>query len=233
MPWLIDYLIALYILSGDWGKFILLAVFLVGLMVLLLDLRGRSADKKKSPEDKAIQKIIEEGFEKVDLYGRLRDGYIRYWQCWGAEGLSDKQIKVQKRLLDGGLDWILEFCIIWRRGWGRTKPEFSQIKRVVAAWAGYVKDVRGPEDNYRWIVELQNGRFMYIKVFFDPSGFFSHTLLFIRSADTAEKAALFEIRLKTLQRMNNDQDIYDVLINQIQSGERDWAGFKWGTDYAP
>jgi len=218
MPWLVDYLTALYILSGDWGKFILLAVFLVGFMVLLLDLRGRSADKKKSPED--------------FLYGRLRDGYVRYWHCWGAEGLSDQQIILQKRLLDGGLDWILEFCIIWRRGWGRTKPEFSQIKRVVAAKAGYVKDVRGPEDNYRWIVELQNGKFMYIKGFFDPSGFFSHTLLFIRSADTAEKAARFEIRPKTLQRMNKDQDVYNALIDQIKSGERDWAGFKWGTDYA-
>jgi len=225
MPWLVDYLTALYILSGDWGKFILLAVFLVGFMVLLLDLWGRSAHKIKGPVDKAIQKKLEEVHEKVDLYGRLRDGYVRYWHSWGSEGLSDQQIILQKRLL--------EFCIIWRRGWGRTKPEFSQIKRVVAAWAGYVKDVRGPEDNYRWIVELQNGKFMYIKGFFYFSGFFSHTLLFIRSADTAEKAARFEIRPKTLQRMNKDQDVYNALIDQIKSGERDWAGFKSGTDYAP
>ena len=47
MPWLIDYLTGLYILSGDWGKFILLAFFLVGLLILLLDLRGRSAVNKK------------------------------------------------------------------------------------------------------------------------------------------------------------------------------------------
>ena len=219
MPWLVDYLTALYILSGDSGKFILLAVLLVGFMIFLFDLRGRSAAKKKSPED--------------FLCGRLRDGYVRYWHRWGAEGLSDQQIIQQNRLLDGGLDWILEFCIIWRRGWGRTKPEFSQIKRVVAAWAGYVKDVRGPEDNYRWIVELQNGKFMYINGFFDPSGFFSHTLLFIRSADTPEKAARFEIRPKILQRMNKDQDVYNALRDQIKSGERDWAGFKWGTDYTP
>ena len=233
MPWLIDYLTALYSLSGDWGKFILLAVFLVGFMLLLLDLWGRSAHKIKGPVDKAIQKKLDEVHEQVDLYGGLRDGYVRYWHSLGSEGLSDQQIILQKRLLDGGLDWILETCIVWRRGWGRTKPEFSQIKRVVAAWAGYVKDVRGPEDNYRWIVELQNGKFMYINGFFDPSGFFSHTLLFIRSADTPEKAARFEIRPKILQRMNKDQDVYNALRDQIKSGERDWAGFKWGTDYTP
>jgi len=215
MPWLVDYLAAFFYSFPDWGKFILLAVFLAGFMLLILDLWASSAAKKKSPEDKAILKIIEiieEGFEKVGgLYGRLRDGYVHYWHNWGSEGLSDQQIILQKRLVDAGLDLILELCIIHSPNDSlvNRKPKFSQIKRVAAAWAGYIKDIRGPEA-YRWIVELKNGRYMYLRGFFDPSGFESRTGLWIRVADTAEKAALFEIRLKTLQRMNKDQDVYDA-----------------------
>ncbi len=221
MPWLVDSLAAIYYSSGDWGKFILLVVFFFGFLILLLDLWGRSSVNRKSPEDY--------------LYCRLSEGYIHFWHQWGSEGLSDDEIKFQKKLMDAGLDWILETCII-RSPKGllaKNNLEFSHTKMVVAAWAGYVKDVRGPEDNYRWIVELQNGRFMYLKGFFDPSGFYSHTRLFMRLADTPEKAALFEIRPKTLQRMNKDQDVYAALLDQIKSGERDWAGFKWGTDYTP
>jgi len=234
MPRLINYLTAIYFLSGDWGKFILLAVFLVGFLILLSDLRGRFANKKKSLGDKAVQKMISDTLEKIDLHGPLRDGYIRYWHTRGSEGLTDQQIILQNRLLDGGLDWILETCLIRGQNWTVviSKPAFSQIKKVAAAWAGYVKDVRGPEDNYRWIVELQNDRFMYIKAFFDPSGFYSNIKLFIRLAGTAEKAALFEIQPKTLARMNKDQVVYNALLDQIKSGERDWAGFKSGTDYS-
>jgi len=177
--------------------------------------------KKKSPEDY--------------LYGRLRDGYVHHWHNWGSEGLSGAEIILQKRLIDAGLDWILETCLIRGQNWTIviSKPAFSQIKRVAAAWAGYIKDVRGPEDNYRWIVELQNDRFMYIKAFFDPSGFYSNIKLFIRLAGTVEKAARFEIRPKTLVRMNKDQVVYNALLDQIKSGERDWAGSIWNSDYAP
>jgi len=188
-----------------------MGVFVVGFMVLLLDFWGRVADKKKSPED------------------YLYDGYVRYSHQWGSEGLLDNEIKFQKRLLDGGLDWILEHCLIHSPNF--RKPKFSQIKGVAAAWAGYVKDVRGL-DNYRWIVELKTGRYMYIRGFFDPSGFELRTGLWIRIADTPEKAARFEIRMKTLLRMNKDQEVCNALLDQIKSGERDWAGFKWGTDYA-
>jgi hypothetical protein len=178
----------------------------------------RSLLDKKSPEDY--------------LSGSLSDGSIHYWHHKQREGLSDQEIEFQKKLMDAGLDWILEMSIV--RGQNFTmvisKPKFSQIKRVAAAWAGYIKEVRRP-DNYRWIVELQNGRFMYIKAFFDASGFYSNIRLFIRSANTPEKAALFEIRPKTLVRMNKDQDVYRSLFDQIKSGKRDWAGFKWDTEY--
>jgi len=220
MPWLVDSLAAIYYSSGDWGKFILLVVFFFGFLILLLDLWGRSAVKNRSSEDY--------------LYGRLRDGYVHYWHNWGSEGLSNKQLKLQRKILDADVDWILEHCLIHSLNDSLIfrKPKFSHIKKVVAAWAGYIKDMRRP-DNYRWIVELNNGHYMYIRGFFDPSGFESRTGLWIRVADTAEKAALFEIRLKTLERLNKDHDVYADLLDQIMSGERDWASFIWGTGYAP
>ena len=58
------------------------------------------------------------------------------------------------------------------------------------------------------------------------------TALWIRSAGSAEKAAQFEIRMKTVEKMNKDQEVYNALLDQIKSGERDWVGFEWGTDYA-
>ena len=220
MPWLVDYLAAIFYLSGDWAKLFLLLFFFLGFMILLLDLQGRSAVKKKSPEDY--------------LYGRLRDGYVHYWHCWGSEGLSDQEIKFQERLMDAGVDWILETFII-RSSKGllvKNNLNFSHIKVVVAAWAGYIKNVRGPDD-YRWIVELQNGRFMYLFGFYDPSGFELRTYLFTRVANTAEKSALFEIKPKTIKKMKKEQDVYAALLDQIRSGERDWAGFKWDTLFAP
>lgn len=67
-------------------------------------------------------------------------------------------------LLYVGIDYILEICIKQNRDrWVKDKPidfNFSDIKRVIAAWAGYVRDVRVGE-LYRWIVELHNGRYIY------------------------------------------------------------------------
>jgi len=217
MPWLVDYLAATFYLSGNWGKLLLVLILFFGFMFLLW--LGRSPAKDKSPED--------------NLSGRLcKNGYIRYWHSQGSEGLSDDEIHFQKRLLDAGLDWILEHCLVRGQNWTIfiNKPALSKIKRVAAAWAGYIKDMRGL-DNYRWIVELQNGRVIYLKALFDPSGFYSNIRLFIRTADTPEKAALFEIRPKTLVKMNKDQKVYLALLDQIKSEERDWSGFKWGTDY--
>jgi hypothetical protein len=214
MPWLFDYLTGLHILSKDWGKYILLGVFVVGFMVLLVDLWGRSTAKS---EDYPHKHWI-----------------INYWNQ-RTEDLSEKEIKLQKRLRDAGVDWILGHCLIHSPNASLIfrKPKFFQIKRVVAAWAGYVKDVRGP-DNYRWVVELQNGRFMYLYGFFDPSGFELRTYLFSRVAGSAEEAARFEINpmtLRSIKRNSKDQEVYEALLDQIQSDERDWAGFKWGTDY--
>ena len=67
-------------------------------------------------------------------------------------------------------------------------------------------------------------------------------MLFTWSADTAEEAAKIEIQPEILKRKERrekghdklmDQEVYEALLDQIESGERDWAGFKWDTLYAP
>jgi len=218
MPWIFDYLTIIIYQFQDPVRWIRIIFVFVVLILILLELWGRYVVKRKSPEDY--------------LHGRLHNGYIHYWHCNGTEDLSKQEIHFQKRLRDAGVDWIMEYCLIHSQSFlFSKKPEFSHIKRVAAAWAGYIKGIRGPE-GYRWIVELMNGRYLYIRGFFDPSGFEARTALWIKAVDSAEKAAQFEIRPKSLQRMKKDQEVYNSLLDQIKSGERDWAGFKGGTDYA-
>lgn len=219
MPLIGDYLAAIVYQFQDPIQWIRIIFIFVVIILILLELWGRFVVKRKSPEDY--------------LHGLLHNGYIHYWHCYGTEGLSEGEIHFQKRLRDAGVDWILEYCLIHSHSFLLSKkPEFSHIKRVTAAWAGYVKELREP-DLYRWIVELTNGHYLYLCGFFDPSGFEMRTYLLIRAAGSAEKAALFEIRMKTLKKIERDQEVYNSLLDQIRSGERDWAGFKWGTDYAP
>jgi hypothetical protein len=218
MLWIVDYLAVIVSQFQDPVQWIRIIFLILVLGLLIIDLWGRYIMKRKGPEDY--------------LHGRLHNGYIHYWHCYGTEGLSEGEVHFQKRLRDAGVDWILEYCLIHSRSYLISiKPEFSQIKKVAAAWAGYIKDVRGPE-GYRWIVELMNGRYLYIRGFFDPSGFEVRTALWIRAAGSAEKAAQFEIRMKTVEKMIKDQEVYNALLDQIKSGERDWVGFEWGTDYA-
>jgi len=229
---LIDFLAALYA-SGDLGKTMLLAMFIMVLFFLFIDILGKYEAKKKCPVD--------------HLYGRLRNGYLHHWHNWGSEGLSGAEIILQKRLMDGGLDWILETCITHNiQRISKIKPigfKFSDIERVTAAWAGYIQGQR-KWTIYRWIIELQDGQFIYLRGWFDPARGRGEprTNLFTWSADTAEEAAQIEIQSEKLSRKRRsekghdkliDQEVYEALLDQIKSGERDWAGFKWDTLYAP
>ena len=91
-------------------------------------------------------------------------------------------------------------------------------------------------------MEIRDGRYIYLRGWFDPSRHEVRTSLFTWLADTAEEAALIEIQPDKLRRKGfkkkdqdviTDQDVYNALFDQIESGERDWAGFKWDTLYAP
>ena len=111
---------------------------------------------------------------------------------------------------------------------------FTNVKRVVAARAGYVRHLRSGE-LYRWIVELHHGRYVYIRGWFDPSRYEVRTSIFTWSANTAEQAAEIEIRPEILARKGYketnqnviiDRDAYQSLLAQIKQGNRDWSGFK-------
>ena len=228
MLWIADYLAVIVSQFQNPMRWIRIIFLILVLGLLLIDLWGRYLVKRKSPEDY--------------LYGRLRDGYINYWYSYGTEGLSEQEILFQKRLRDAGVDWILEYCLIHSSDsfLVNKKPEFSHIKQVAAAWAGYIQGVR-EWTIYRWIVELQDGKYLYLRGWFDPSGYEMRTSLFVWSANTAEEAALIEIQPEILRRRGfrkskgdviTDQEVHQSLLDQIRSGERDWAGFKWNTDYA-
>jgi len=232
MEWIYDQAANLFGLSHDWAVLVVQLGIVFGSILLLIFL----------VPPKFSWWFERRFFEREVGYVHLRlsNGYVHYWHQWGMMGLSDKQRERQKRLLDAGVDYILEICMKHNlERVVKNEPldfDFSDIKKVIAAWAGYVRDVRVGEE-YRWILELQKGRFVYVRGWFDPSGHEQRTLLFTWSADTAEEAAQMEVRLDIMQTNPNvimDQDVYLSLLDQIKSGERDWSGFKLGhPTYAP
>ena len=224
-----DFAANLFGLSHDWAVLVVqLGIVFGDIILLILLLPG------------IVNKFQSEFYPKDGTQFRVSRGYIPYWYRSGMVGLSHQQREHQKMLLDVGIDYILEICMKHNlERIVKNEPldfDFSDIKKVVAAWAGYVRDVRVGE-TYRWIVELQKGRFVYIRGWFDPSRYEERTLLWAWSADTAKEAAQIEVRLDIMQTNPNvimDQDVYLSLLDQIKSGERDWSGFKLGyPSYAP
>ncbi len=240
MNWIYELAENILGVSHDWAVLIVQLSLVFGVIILLLLLT--------KPVMK-IQKLEEKisGTYPESVRNRLYHGYLQYWHQWGSEGLSDQQIRFQRRILDTGVDWILETCITYNiRGGSKIKPigfQFSDIEQVTAAWAGYIQGQR-KWTIYRWIIELQDGKYKYLRGWFDPARSMGEprTILFAWSADTAEEAVQVEIRPEELRRMEHikkgqdhlmDQEVYEALLDQIKSGERDWAGFKWEPLYAP
>jgi len=68
------------------------------------------------------------------------------------------------------------------------------------------------------------------------------TRLFAWTADTAVEVTIIEIQMEELRKKEHlekgqehlkDLEVYKALLDQIKSGERAWAGFKWAPLYAP
>jgi len=225
MEWIYDQAANLFGLSHDWAVLVVQLGIVFGDIILLVLLLPGIVNKLQSefyPEE-----------SKPFLYSR---GYTQHYLRGGMVGPSHHQ----KKLRDAGIDYILETCMKHNlERVVKNEPigfDFSDIKRVIAAWAGTVHGFRVGE-SYRWIVELHTGRCVYIRGWFDPSRHEERTLLFTWSADTAEEAAQIEMQLDILQTNPNvimDQNVYLSLLDQIKSGERDWSGFKLGYPiYAP
>ena len=245
MNWIYELAESILGVSHDWAVLIVQLCLVFSVIILL-------GIFKPWPLP-IISNFVEKIGERTTKYytssvqTRLINGYIQYWHQWGSAGLTIRQARLQKRMLDAGVDWILETCITYNiQGGSNNKPigfKFSDLERVTAAWAGYIQGQR-KWTIYRWIIELQNGQFIYLRAWFDPARSYGEPRTMVKAwtADTAEEAAQIEIRPEVLRRNEPikkeqhhlmDQVVYEALLNQIETGERDWAGFKGDTVYAP
>jgi hypothetical protein len=230
MEWIYDQVASVSNLSYDWAVLLVQFTIVLGSLLLLVFLIPSKFSMWFE------RRFFERKVEYV--HWRLSNGYVHYWHQWGTMGLSKKQIERQKKLLDAGVDYILEICM--KHNLERLVKnelldfDFADIKRVVAAWAGYVHEVRVGE-LYRWIIELHNGQYRYIRGWYDPSRYKQRTSLFSWSAETVEEAALFEIQSEVLARKGHkkskanvvmDQDVYQSFLAQIRNGDRDLSGFR-------
>ena len=231
MEWIYDQAANLFGLSHDWAVLVVQLGIVFGDIILLVLLLPEIVNKLQSefyPEE-----------SKPFLYSR---GYTQHYLRGGMVGPSHHQ----KKLRDAGIDYILETCMKHNlERVVKNEPigfDFSDIKRVIAAWAGTVHGFRVGE-LYRWIIELHNGQYRYIRGWFDPSRHEERTSFFTWSADSAEEAAQIDIQPDILAKKGHknfkpsvvtDHDVYQTLLDQIKSGERDWSGFKLGYPlYAP
>jgi hypothetical protein len=229
MEWIYEFVANIFGLSQEWAELLVQLSLVLGVIILMIALIPWAANRFK---------------RELSFEDRVRNwlyrGYVQYWHRWGSDGLSEQEMEIQTRILDAGVDWILEIHInqnIKKLGMGKPIGFFtSDIRRVVAAWAGYIRNVRRG-NLYRWIVELKDGRYIYMRGWFDPSRHEERTLLFTCSADTAEEATEIEMRRDKLVTKGckkkdldviMDQEVCDSLLDQIRSGEREWSGFRWG-----
>lgn len=243
MNWIYELAENILDVSHDWAVLIVQLSLVFGVIILLIIFKPWPEMKVRN-----IEEIIGEIFTPEEsVQSRLYHGYIQYWHRWGSAGLSNRQARLQRGMLDAGVDWILETCITHNiQRISKIKPigfKFSDIALVTAAWAGYIQGQR-KWTIYRWIIELQDGKYKYLRGWFDPARGMGEprTNLFSWSAATAEEAAQIEIRPDKLRRKEHrekghdklmDQEVCEALLDQIKSGERDWAGFKWNPLYAP
>jgi hypothetical protein len=158
---------------------------------------------------------------KIDEKGLF--GLIAYWNRWGVIGLTPIELLTLNRLLRSEVDWLLESFL-------RETPQgfsYRHIKRVVAASRD--DDYRGGS-NLRWILQLDDGRFVSLYGWYDRTGLEPRTMLETWFTTTVEGFPNDEIEPWLLpgDRVSHtvSKDIHQDLINQIQTGRRSWEGFR-------
>jgi hypothetical protein len=152
------------------------------------------------------------GIHDKDYYGLVTHG-----RGWGIFGLTPCEWIVQARLNKADVDWLLESLL---RG---TPQGFSyrQIRRVVAAalYETYRKRI-----DLRWILELVDGRFAYLRGWYDPSGLETRTMLESWITKSAEEAATYELKPRLIPGDQGfcaaNEEMYKDLMDQLERGRR-------------
>lgn len=156
------------------------------------------------------------------IHDKGRYGLVAHGRGWGFIGLTPCGWITQRRLNNAEVDWLLE-CLL--RG---SPQEFSyrQIKKVVAAslYATYRKGI-----DLRWILHLDDGRFAYLRGWYDPTGLEYRTMLEAWFTQSPEEAAQYEIEPWLLPGDRGlyaiNEEMYKDLMDQLQKGQRRWDGF--------
>jgi hypothetical protein len=169
-----------------------------------------------------IKKYLKFHFPIPKTYEKNYYGLVAYWNLWGVIGLMRFEWFTLNRLLRSEVDWFLESLL------RETPQDFSyrQIKRVVAA-SRYDTD-RGGSD-LRWILQLDDGRFVYLRGWYDRTGLEPRTMLESWFTSTAEEAANYEIEPWLIPGDRGfyavNEDMHQDLVAQLKSGQRRWEGF--------
>lgn len=169
-----------------------------------------------------IKNFLKSHFPISKIHSKNHYGLVAYWNLWGVIGLTPIELLALNRLLRSEVDWFLESFL------RETPQDFSyrQIKKVVAA--SLYETYRHGTD-LRWILELNDGRFVYLRGWYDPTGLELRSMLESWITNTAEEAAKYEMEPWLLLGDRGfyavNEDMHEDLVAQMQGGRRRWEGF--------
>lgn len=131
---------------------------------------------------------------------------------------------------ENGIDYDLEACLECNQQDGFTVDD---IQKVLAVWEG-----ENDEDDWRWVLQLKDGRFVFLQGGCDYTGWDCQSWAISKFTDSAEKAAnlsLGDIALEDSHPsdaglghmlnimsgdfMNNTNEIHKSLLSQIAGGK--------------
>lgn len=141
------------------------------------------------------------------------------------------------------IDYDLRACLEYNPQDGFTVED---IENVLAVWEGH-----NDGDDWRWILKLKDGRFVFLQGGCDYTGWDCQSWATSEFADTAENAARFALgdvsidadhhpsnagighmlNIMSGEYMNNAGDVYKSLLEQIANGKNETWREKTDRDF--
>lgn len=124
-------------------------------------------------------------------------------------GYYDNQAEYDKR----GIDWDLEACLEYNP----QSFTVDDIEVVLAVWEG-----ENDGDDWRWILQLKDGRFVFLQGGCDYTGWDCQSSAVSIFADTAIDATIYASTGTNDKRYTceADQTVYLQLFEQIEKGDK-------------